>query len=397
MPQRSLYRQKKLQLTFWRSSPLTMDESLARRASATSHSGQASEAIVSGTLYTEQGPASAIPTETGWAPPDYKSRLLSYDIIVTWNTLRVTFGRWQDRLMAAIMLVAAFAVTRLWFNTQDWTTAGWAALLANIMLAFGAGRLTHARLTFHASDGLLAVEALISRERRRYIAAWHGIALTLLIVLTTLLRPSLLVVSLIGYLAGAVAAHLANELGAWRRIARGRPGWSILPWSNRQSTGLAAAAILLLILVGVRSSRTAEQMALAGMGTILLALALSRVDDQVIRFMAFAGHGTRRIVTHHAKGLASFFAVAVPGSCILLGLTGMAIVAALSSTMLLLLTLRTLAYRLHERRTADVLVSLLAGLLMLAAYWVPPALPVIAFAMLWQFHRRGRELTWLVE
>ena len=338
-----------------------------------------------------------MPSEAGRALPEHKSRLLRHDIVITWNTLRVTFGRWQDRLMAAIMLVGALAVTRSWFGSQSWTTAGWAALFAGIMLAFGAGRLVHARLTFHASDGLLAADALNRSERRRYIAAWHGIGLMLVIVVTMLLRPSVLAVSVIGYLAGAVAAQLASGLGAWRRIVRGRPGWSMLAWSNRPSTGVAAAAILMLMLVGARESQLTQQMALAGIGTILLALTLSGVDDQTIRFMATAGHGTRRIVTYHAKGLASFFAVAVPGSYALLGLTGMAIVAALSSTMLLLLTLRILAYRLHGRRAADALVSMLAGLLMLAAYWVPPALPVVACTMLWHLHRSGRERTWLVK
>lgn len=114
---------------------MSMDESLTRPAGATWSSGQASEARVSGTLLSEQPPASPMRSEAGRAP-EHKSCLLRHDILITWNTLRATFGRWQDRLMAAIMLVAALAVTRTLLGSQNWTTAAWAALLAGMLLAF---------------------------------------------------------------------------------------------------------------------------------------------------------------------------------------------------------------------------------------------------------------------
>jgi len=59
--------------------------------------------------------------------------------------------------------------------------------------------------------------------------------------------------------------------------------------------------------------------------------------------------------------------------------------------MVLLLTLRVLACRLHAKLFADFLVSILAGILMLIAYSMSVALPLIALAILWQLQRRTGE------
>jgi len=70
------------------------------------------------------------------------------------------------------------------------------------------------------------------------------------------------------------------------------------------------------------------------------------------------------------------------------------IAAAACVAMLLFLTLRALAYWLYTKRFADFLVSILTGLLMLVAYLMPEALPVLALAMLWQLQRRRQVKTW---
>ena len=64
--------------------------------------------------------------------------------------------------------------------------------------------------------------------------------------------------------------------------------------------------------------------------------------------------------------------------------------------MLLLLALRILAYRLHAKRFADLLVSICAGLLMVVAYSMPVLLPFLALAILWQLQRRAAARTWLL-
>ena len=275
---------------------------------------------------------------------------------------------WHDRVIAALMLVAALAVVRGWLVERPWTVAAWAALA----LGIGAGRLVARRLAFHGFDGLLAADALQPRIRRRYMAAWHGVGLALLAGVTLITRPSLLVVCVPAYCAGALVAGLTGDLEMPRRIAgTTRPGWTFRAWSHRPIAGVVAAMVL-------------------------LALMLTGVDDTNVRFMTIAGHGLRRIIVHHAKGAVTFLALAVPLCGTMLGPSVAGIIAAVGIAMLLLLTLRVLAYRLHAKPFADFLVAIFASLLMLVAYSMPVALPVIAFAMVWSLQRRGQTKNWLL-
>jgi len=295
------------------------------------------------------------------------------------------------------MLVAAFAAVHAWFVGQPWMIAAWTALAAGVVIGSGAGRLVRTRLAFHAFDGLLATDALHPQTRRRYMTAWHGVGMALLAVTTLIVRPSLLVVGVPGYLAGVMIAGLTGGVRMPKRIGgTARPGWTLRAWSHRPIAGVAAATILLLLLLPARTLGTNALMAVVGIATVLLALTLTGVDDAIVRFMTVAGHGSRRILVHHGKGIATFLAVSAPGCWIISGPVAAGIAAAACVVMLLLLTLRILGYRLHAKRFADVLVSILAGLLALVAYSMPVALPVLALAMFWQLHRRGRTKTWLL-
>lgn len=325
------------------------------------------------------------------------SRLFRHDWLIVRNELRAAFTGWHDRVIAALMLLAALAVVRAWFAGRPWTVAAWAALIAGAALGIGAKRLVARRLAFHTSDGLLASDALNPQIGQRYMAAWHGVGLALLAMATLIARPSLLVVSVPAYLAGVLVAGLRSGMRMPRRIAgTTRPEWAMRAWAHRPVGGVSAATILLLSLLPARALGTNALLTAIGAETVLLTLMLTSADDEVVRFMALAGHGIRRIIVSHAKGLATFLAVAVPGCWIMLGANAAAIVAAAIVAVLLLLTLRILAYRLHARRFADLLVSILAGLLMLVAYSIPVALPVITLAVIWQLQRRGRTKTWLL-
>jgi hypothetical protein len=325
------------------------------------------------------------------------NRLFRQDRLIASNTIRATFAAWHDRAIAAFMLLAALAVAHAWFTERPWTIAAWTALGAGTLIGTGAGRLVRARLAFHAFDGLLAADALHPQTRQRYMTAWHGVGLALLAVATLIVRPPLLVVSVPAYLAGVLIAGLTGGVRMPKRIAdTTRPGWTLRAWSHRPIAGVAAATVLLLLLLPARTLATNALMAVVGIGTVLFALTLTSVDDVVVRFMTIAGHGSRRIFAHHGKGIATFLAASVPGCWIILGLVAGGIAAAACVAMMLLLTLRVLAYRLHTKRSADFLVSILAGLLMLVAYSIPVALPVLALALLWQLQRRGQAKTWLL-
>ena len=315
---------------------------------------------------------------------DGMNRLFRQDRLIAWNMIRATFAGWHDRVIAALMLVAALVVVRAWVADRPWTIAAWAALIVGTMTGMGAGRLVAARLAFHAFDGLLAADALHPRTRRRYLAAWHGVGLALLAVATLIARPSLLIVSAPAYLAGVLVAGLTGGVGMRRRIAGAtRPGWTMRAWSHRPIAGISAAVVLLLSLLPARTPGTTALMAVVGVETVLLALMLTSVDDAIVRFMAVAGHGSRRIIVRHVRGVASFLALAGSGCWVMLGPIAAAIVAAACGAMLLLLILRILAYRLHGKRSADLLVSILAGLLVLESessrlnrLWIHRRLPI---------------------
>lgn len=156
------------------------------------------------------------------------SRLFRHDRLIAWNTIRATFTGWHDRAIAALMLVAALAVVRAWFVDRPWTVAAWTALAAGAMIGMGAGRLVGTRRAFHAFDGLLTADALHPQIRRLYMAAWHGVGLTLLALVTLIARPSLLVVSVPAYLTGVLVAGLTDGFKIPKHIVgTTRPGWTL--------------------------------------------------------------------------------------------------------------------------------------------------------------------------
>lgn len=325
-------------------------------------------------------------------------RLFRHDAYIAINTIQATFAGWHDRLIAATMLVAALAVVRSGLADQPWTIAALAALAAGIVVGMGAGRLAAARLAFHGFDGLLAADALKPSTRRRYMVAWHGIGMAMLVTMMLVARPSLLIVALPAYLAGAVLAHITAGLTMSGAVTgRMRPVWTIRNWLHRPSAGIIAAVILLLSLLPARTLGTNVVMAVISVETVLLSLTLTIVDDGIVRFMTIAGHGSWRIILRHAKSMLSLVAVTVPVCWFVSGPVAAGLAAAASAAMLLLLILRVLAYRLHGKRFANVLVSVFAGLLILVAYSMPVALPLVTLAVLWHLQRRGAKKVWLLE
>lgn len=322
--------------------------------------------------------------------------LFRHDRLIAANTIRATFAGWHDRAIAALLLMAALLAVRAWFIDRPPRAAASAALVLAAIAGFGAGRLIARRLAFHAFDGLLAGDALHTPSRRRYSAAWHGVGLASLGVATLIARPPLLVVSVPAYLVGALIAAVTdgfvfpNRVGGARRSGR-----ALRACLHRPMAGLAAAILMLAILFSARTLTDDARLLTIAVGTTAFALMLTRVDDAVIRFMTVAGHGSRRIMLRHTGGIATFLVVLGPGCWLMLGPVAAGIAGATGAGVLVLLTLRVLAYRLHGRRFADFLVSLLAALLLLVAGTMPVALPVVAIAIFWQLGRRARLKTWL--
>lgn len=328
-------------------------------------------------------------------------RLFDYDRRIVVNDIRAIFARWQDQLTAVIGLIIIIAGVRTWFVDRPWTVAAWAGLAAGGVLGITAGRLIASRLAFHVLDGSLAADALHLPTRQRYMIAWHATGLVVLAVVTLVARPPLVTVSLPGYVAGALIGGgpfgLAIPALARRKFRYDNTGRRIRSWAQRPRAGIVGAAILTLSLVSLAKLLSPNvMMALVGIEAAMLALALTVADDGIVRFLTIAGHGSWRIIARQARGAMLFVGLAAPVCAFAFGTVAAGIVATVSAAALLLMAIRILAYRLHGKRAADFLVSIVTALLIFVAYSIPFLVPVVAIAIIWQLHRRAATKTWVL-
>lgn len=326
------------------------------------------------------------------------SRLFEYDRRILVNGIRSAFASWQDRLTAVIGLLVILGGMRTWFVDRPWAIAAWAGLAVGGVVGLSAGRLIESRLALHALDGSLAADALRLPTRQRYVIAWHVIGLAMLAVFMLVSRPSLVIVSLLGYVVGALIGGATYGLAiAELFIGKPRYGRMIRSWVQRPRAGIVGAAILTLSLAVLAKFLSVNaSMAVAGVETAVLVLALTAVDHGVVRFLTIVGHGSWWIIARQARGAMLFMALAVPICALIFGTAIGGIVASASAAALLLMTMRILAYRLHGKRAADFLVSILVALLMLVAFPMPIIAPFVGVAIFWQMQRRAVTRTWLL-
>jgi hypothetical protein len=336
------------------------------------------------------------------AKPARRGDLFRYDLRISANAVNRAITRWHDRAIALAVLVMGITALRSWFRPLEWQTATWIAVGLGLLAGIGSGGAIRARLESHSADGPLAAEALSTGSRRRYAVTCHLAALALLLFVSILVRPSLLACTSAGYVAGAAVAQ-ASALPGLPAMLRNRPRREIVrvikSWLREPRAGAWAAAVLIASLVLLHQSAAPRSAVLPGSGILaaLLVSALTMVDDQVIRFMAMAGHGSRKSVWRHIRGLTLFMAISIPVCTLGFGPEAGGIVAAVGLGALLLLVLRVLAYRVHGKRLADLLLLAGAGMFVLAASSAPFLLPPIFAMMLWHMQRQASRRSWLIE
>jgi hypothetical protein len=296
------------------------------------------------------------------------------------------------------MLLFALAAARSWLLDPAWPIAARTTFGAGVLIGLTAGRLIAVRLGFHTFDGPLAADALCPALRKRYLIAWCAIGLTLLAIFTVIARPSLMIASLPGYLIGAFVGYVTGNFSI-AGYGAGKAGFRRMLglWIQRPGAGIVAAAILLLSLAfAARYLRGDALVVVAGIETALSGLALTIVDDNSVRFQTIAGRGAWRIIGRQARGAMLFVGIATPVCAVAFGPAFAAVVAGPSIGALLVMALRTLAYRIHGKGFADFIVSMLTGLLILTAFSMPILLPFVGIAILWQLQRRSAARTWLL-
>lgn len=325
------------------------------------------------------------------------NRLFRCDLQNALNSSRIVFAHWSDRLSGAALLAIGLWAARSWLAARPSAIAAVAVCGAGVVAGAVAGRALAARLAFHGFDGVLAADALRIGKGRRYLAAWLAIGLAAVLAIALIVRPPLSGEAVAGYLGGAFAGQLTANL-AWRRLPGGKRGLGrIRSWARRPVAGVAGALVLIVPpSLAARSAGPKDLAIIAGLEAAAIALALTALDAGTVRFMAATGWSPAAIVRHHARRTLLFAGLGAPACVIAMGPAPAVAVLAVSAAALLLMTLRILAYQLGGKRMADLLVSLLAGILIATAFYAPVLLPFLLVAILWRLGRRAARMTWLL-
>ena len=217
-------------------------------------------------------------------------RLFDYDRRILVNGLRARFAAWQDRLIAAIGLLIMLGGLREWFTDRPWTLAAPVGLIAAGICGLSSGRAISSRLVFHAFDGPLAADAIRLPTCKRYMIAWHAMGLAILATITLIARPSLLIAVLPGYVTGAIIGGRTFGFGLSGLFAKWRGnGWRTQSWTRHPHAGIVCAAFLCLTLPLANFVGIGAIVIVVVIEATMLALALTAVDDGIVRFLTLAG------------------------------------------------------------------------------------------------------------
>ncbi|WP_404372624.1 hypothetical protein AB5I39_06360 [Sphingomonas sp. MMS24-J45] len=325
-------------------------------------------------------------------------RLFAFDRRIVLNGARAAFASWQDRLVSALGISVLLAASRAWVADLSWWTAAAVGSAVAIAVGMSVARLIASRLAFHTSDGALAADALQGQARRRYALAWHGIGLMTMAVVTLIVRAPLLGFSLASYVGGPILAGATAAFDPGRHSTRVRNGQrKARTWAQSHRAGILSAAILMLTLLlpGIERGSSA-MMAIATVAATLLALSLTGVDDEVVRFLTISGQGPWQIIWRQARSVIVFAVLAAPLLAVCANSALAAIVVAVAAVALLLMSARILAYRLYPRRSADFIISILCAMLLFVAFSMPVLAPVLGVLLIWHLSRRAGPKTWLI-
>ena len=323
----------------------------------------------------------------------HRGRLVRHDALLLRNAAAATFARWSDRGILALVLIGGLFAGRSLAAPWEPLTAALAASALGSLIGPAAGWRVDQRLRFHESEGALAADALRRGERSRLGLAIHASLLAALGAAVALMRPDALLSFAGSYVVGALLGHAAWRLvggrGEGRLLARLRGLPRLL---HRPAAGLFAA--LGVSAVAALAGEGAGALALVGALSFIAALLLTPVDAAAVRFAALSGHGPMRAIVAHVRSLASFAAVATLAVFWLASPPAAALVAGASALALLRLSARVLAYRIHAKRTADMMLSIAAAALLLAAFTAPPLAPLLLIVAGWRLYRRSADATW---
>jgi hypothetical protein len=335
--------------------------------------------------------------------------LLRHEWAVVRGEVSLALPGWRDWLMLAAMVALGLA---LFIGSDAAAALGDSRVAATVgALAGWAGiRAARRRLDHLARESVVAAPALDPIGQQQYFAAGLALVALALVTLGALAGPSAIPALLAGQVAGGIAAALLPL-----RILRLRPGAQPLRRATRSLSPAAAvsgyqlfaghprwrtvaplvaalASVALALLLPTHWNPVLRLATPAGAAALAM-LAFTRVDPDIIVFLARTGHGPWRSAALHLGVAARYAVILLP--LLLLIAPSAFWPCALAIVAIALFTLfRIWSLRAYSKRYADMILLFgAAGGAVLGASFPPllvPYLAIVGFALL----RRAARATW---
>lgn len=337
--------------------------------------------------------------------------LLRHEWAVVRGEASLALPGWRDWLMLGVMVALALA---LFIGSDAAAALGDSRVAVTVgALAGWAGiRAARRRLDHLARESVVAAAALDPAGRRQFFAAAPALGALVLVALGALAGPSAIPALLAGQVAGAItAALLALRILGLGPGAQGKQccratrslspasavsGYQLFAHHPRWRTVaplVAALASVALALLLPTHWNPVLRLAIPAGSVALAMLAFTRVDADIIVFLARAGHGAWRSAALHLDVAARYAVILLPLLLLIAPSAfwpcALAIVAVALFTLLRIWSLRA-----YSRRFADMILLFgAAGGAVLGASFPPllvPYLAIFGFALL----RRAACTTW---
>lgn len=335
--------------------------------------------------------------------------LLRHEWAVVRGEASLALPGWRDWLMLAVMVALALAL----FIGSDAAAAlrdSRVAAAVGALVGWAGIRAARRRLDHLVRESVVAASALDPVGRRHVFAAALALVALVLVALGALAGPSAIPALLAGQVAGAIAAAslplrilgLSPRAQPLRRATQSLSpadavsGYQVFAHHPRWRTLaplVAALASVALALLLPTHWNPVLRLAIPAGSVGLAMLAFTRVDADIIVFLARAGHGPWRSAALHLDVAARFAVILLP--LLLLIAPSAFWPCALAILAVALFTLiRIWSLRAYSKRYADMILLFGAvGGAVLGASFPPllmPYLAIVGFALL----RRAARATW---
>lgn len=335
--------------------------------------------------------------------------LLRHEWAVVRGEASLALPEWRDWLMLAVMVALGLALL-IGSDAAAALRDSRVAAVVGALVGWASIRAVRRRLDHLARESVVAAAALDPVGRRHFFTAAGALVALALVALGALASPSAIPALLAGQVTGAVAAALlplrilrlrpraqplrrstrslspADAVSRYQLFAR-HPHWRIV------APLVAALVSVALALLLPTHWNPILRLAIPAASVALAMLAFTRVDADIIVFLARAGHGPWRSAALHLDLAARYAVILLP--VLLLSAPTAFWPCALAVVAVGLFTLlRVWSFRAYSKRIADMILLFgAAGGAVLGASFPPLLVPYVVIAGI-ALLRRATRATW---